>query len=138
MSFNSEEFGLYAINVGSYWRCLKRKVTKSFILQNRTQSNVWRMSCTEIREETNHKEDTGAVQERDKKNLRFLKVVAFDFLTSNFLYLCLHLHLCLYLCLCLYPELWCFSHILSVSLYVFRMYIYILELILNIHNNYVF
>lgn len=28
-SFNSEEFRLYAINIGTYWRCLRKKVMKS-------------------------------------------------------------------------------------------------------------
>lgn len=55
-SFNAKEFALYAINVGNYWRCLRRKVPES----NLSSSAVWGMSCTEIREETGNKEGIGA------------------------------------------------------------------------------
>lgn len=86
MLANFKECGLHCYK---YWELLEVFEEKSdrikFIFQNRTQNSVWRMSCTEISEETNKREISEQLR-KGRTNLRFLKVFAFQFLTSNFLY----------------------------------------------------
>lgn len=75
-----------AINIGSYWRCLRRKATESNLSsKTELETVVWRISCTEISEETNKREISEQLR-KGRTNLRFLKAFAFQFLTSNFLY----------------------------------------------------
>lgn len=109
-----------AINIRSYWRCLRRKATEpNLSSKTELKTVVWRMNCTEMSEETSNKKISEQLRE-ERTNLRFLKFFAFYFLSSNF-----------FISISIYIELWCSSDILS------SIYIYILELILNIYSKYV-